>query len=138
MSADISDRIIEVVEQTASETWQRLVQGHMQMYDRDKLAGLGITMAPVAVHDYSIDGTRIIVERIKLKLETELRREASWAGTGGIGGALWLAPYHAALRVEEAHLAAFDKPIIGFPEEEAEKSTTQQAIELGLIQMGAE
>lgn len=98
-----SARVMEAIERDARESGERFIEAHVPFYDRAGLEWLAAGLSAVALHDYSEDGTRLVIEKLKLKIEAEERlmdRESVMAWSR----AYRLAPFHAALRVEEQRL----------------------------------
>lgn len=98
----LSDRI----ERDGREAFKRLVAAYAETYDRRNLSSMGVLVSLTTEQDISAHATTIVIEKIKRKLEVERRREQHWSGTGGMGTPSVLAPYYAALQVEEKRLCA--------------------------------
>lgn len=100
---------IASVEDGARACWQHMINREAETYERGKLQDLGVRTPPHSLHDYSADGTRIVIECIKLRLEAAQR---IWNRQGGtsFGIAYQMAPYWGALQAEENHLARLEHP----------------------------
>ena len=105
-----SPELIARVEQSGRDCWKHLIDREAEVYERGKLAELGVIPPPHSLHDYSATGTRVVIEVIRIRLESAKR---IWArqGSTSFGIGYQLAPFWAALKVEEAHLAQLMRPL---------------------------
>lgn len=109
-----SDELCAAVTKTADACWHNMVDNEALAYERSRLPDLGVRVPPHTLHDYSLSGTRVVVEAIKLRRDTLIRLQVDrrWPFADVTLGpsAMWhLAPVFGALQVEQGRLDRLER-----------------------------